>query len=90
MAKMMRRKKRVSKVGKRVAVFHGNKSKTQGGLTKESFKKNKYGRIVSRKASAAAFKRKGYKKIAAWGSAVKNARKFLGIKGFCPVGGKTS
>ena len=50
--------------------------------------KNKRGKVVSRKASAAAKKRGG--RIARWGVATSKARKALGIKGFCPVGGKTA
>ena len=38
-------------------VFHGNAYKTRGGLTKKHLMKNKHGRIVSKKASAAAKKR---------------------------------
>ena len=38
-------------------VFHGNAYKTRGGLTKKDLMKNKHGRIVSKKASAAAKKR---------------------------------
>ena len=53
-------------------------------------KKNKRGKVVSAKASAAAKKGKGAKVISAWGAATVKARKALGIKGFVPVGGKTS
>ena len=38
-------------------VFHGKAYKTRGGLTQKDLKKNKHGRIVSKKASAAAKKR---------------------------------
>ena len=38
-------------------VFHGKAYKTRGGLTKKDLMKNKHGRIVSKKASAAAKKR---------------------------------
>ncbi len=38
-------------------VFHNKAYKTRGGLTKKDLMKNKHGRIVSRKASAAAKKR---------------------------------
>merc|ERR1712043_135657 len=72
------------------SVFKGSKVKTVGGLKKSDLKKNKNGKIVSVKASAAAKKRPGFKKITAWGGAVSKARKALGIKGFCPVGGKTA
>merc|ERR1740129_205263 len=83
-------KKMKSKVGSRRSVLGGSKTKTKGGLTKADLVRNKFGKIVSRKASAAAKKRKGYKAIAARGKATKQARKDLGIKGFCPVGGKTA
>merc|ERR1719162_1628152 len=78
--------------GKRakVSVFKGSKVKTSGGLKKSDLKKNKNGKIVSAKRSAASKRSKAGQKIAAWGMAVKSARKALGIKGFCPVGGKTA
>merc|ERR1719412_1909726 len=85
---------KVSKIarGKRAksSVFRGSKVKTSGGLQKKDLKKNKAGKIVSAKASARAKNSKSGKKIAAWGLATKAARKALGIKGFCPVGGKSS
>merc|ERR1712190_380496 len=71
------------------SVFRGTKVKTSGGLKKSDLTKNKAGKVVSKKASAAAKKRKGYKKIAAWGAAFAKARKALGIKGFQACGGKT-
>jgi hypothetical protein len=91
MRKMAMKKSTIAK-GKRgkSSVFRGTKVKTVGGLKKSDLKKNKAGKIVSKKASEAAKKKKGYKKIAAWGAAFKAARKALGIKGFCPCGGKTS
>merc|ERR1719158_2091541 len=88
--KSMRKAKRVSIFGKRRSVFSGTKSKTKGGLTKANLKKNKSGKIVSVKASNAAKRGRGAKKIAKWGAAFKAARKALGIKGFCPCGGKTA
>merc|ERR1719195_2349451 len=90
----MKKAKKVSKIakGKRAksSVFRGTKVKTSGGLKKSDLKKNKSGKIVSVKASAAAKKRKSAKIISAWGAATSKARKALGIKGFCPVGGKTA
>ena len=41
----------------KLEVFHNKAFKTRGGLTKKDLMKNKHGRIVSRKASAAAKKR---------------------------------
>merc|ERR1712150_230359 len=85
---------KVSKIAKgkrsKVSVFKGYKVKTVGGLKKTDLKKNKAGKIVSAKASAAAKKRPGYKKIASWGAAFAKARKALGIKGFVACGGKTA
>ncbi|KAL9138958.1 Dinoflagellate/viral nucleoprotein (DVNP) [Amphidinium carterae] len=75
------------KVGKKVAVFKGNREKTGGGLTKSKLKKNKDGKIVSKAASANG--KKYYKHIKKWADALKKARKDLGITGFVPVGGKT-
>ena len=76
--------------GKRakVAVFKGTKAKTVSGLKKSDLKKNKAGRIVSAKKSAAG--KKAFKRIAGWNAAVTKARKALGIKGFCAVGGKSA
>merc|ERR1711879_139407 len=87
---MRKKAMKVSIIGKRRSVFSGKKDHTQSGLKKSDLKKNKAGKIVSKKASEAAKKKKGYKKIMAWGQAFKAARKALGIKGFCPCGGKTS
>merc|ERR1712224_556756 len=91
MRKMAMKKSVIAK-GKRAksSVFKGTKAKTSGGLAKGDLKKNKAGKIVSKKASDRAKKSKGYKKIMAWGTAFKAARKALGIKGFCPCGGKTA
>eukprot|EP00440_Ansanella_granifera_P039575 gb/GFBE01042927.1/.p1 GENE.gb/GFBE01042927.1/~~gb/GFBE01042927.1/.p1 ORF type:complete len:101 (+),score=37.86 gb/GFBE01042927.1/:1-303(+) len=84
---------KVSKIakGKRAksSVFRGTKAKTSGGLTKEKLTKNKAGKVVSKASSAAAMKRYG-KTIGAWTKAVQTARKELGIKGFCAVGGKSA
>ena len=51
-------RKTQKKVGSRAQVMHGTAHHTKGGLTKQSLKYNKYGRIVSAKKSALA-KRKG-------------------------------
>ena len=88
--KKKRKAKKVSIVGKKYSVFSGKKAKTVGGLKKTDLKKNKAGKVVSKKQSDAAKKGKGYKKIVAWSNAVKAARKALGIKGFQAIGGKTA
>jgi hypothetical protein len=87
---MRRRAMKKSIVGKRRSVFSGKKVKTSSGLKRSDLKKNKAGKIVSRRASDATRKGKGYKKIMAWSAATKAARKALGIKGFQAVGGKTA
>ena len=87
---MRKKAMRVSIIGKRAAVFAGRKDHTASGLKKADFKRNKAGKIVSKARSEATKKGKGYKKIMKWGAAFKAARKALGIKGFCPCGGKTS
>merc|ERR1712032_1531167 len=76
--------KRVSKIAKgkymRAVVFSGSKEKTKTGLTKSDLTRNKMGRIVSKKKSAAGKKR--YASIKGWVEALQKARKELGCKGF--------
>merc|ERR1712087_906828 len=85
--KAMKKVKKVSVVAKgklaKVAVFKGNKVKTVGGLTKATLTKSKGASARGKKAWASSALKK-------WGDACKQARKALGIKGFCPVGGKTA
>jgi len=76
--------------GAKARVFRGSKTKTSGGLKKSDLVKNKRGKVVSKKASQRSKNSKGGKVISKWGAAVKASRKQLGIKGFCPVGGKTA
>merc|ERR1719197_1107050 len=82
------KKKAVSKIAKgkraRAVVFHGNKEKTYTGLTKGDLMMNSRGKIVSKKASAAAKKRYATG-LKGWISAVQKARKALGTKGFVPI-----
>merc|ERR1719473_1932052 len=59
-------------------VLKGKKVKTVGGLKATDLTKNKYGKIVSKKASAVGKKNK-------WILAVAAARKALSIKGFKAV-----
>merc|ERR1712072_1122622 len=79
--------KRVSKIAKgklaRAVVFHGTKEKTYTGLKKTDLMKNKAGRIVTKKSSAAG--KKAYANIKGWTTAVQKARKALGVKGFQAV-----
>merc|ERR1719195_857780 len=76
-------KKSIIARGKRAksSVFRGTKVKTVSGLKKSDLVKNKSGKVVSKKASARGQKNK-------WAAAFKKARKDLGIRGFCPCGGK--
>merc|ERR1719399_2035335 len=80
-------KKRVSKIAKgrfaKSLVLKGKKVKTVGGLLAKDLKKNKRGKVVSKKASAFGAKNK-------WIAAVTKARKALGIKGFHVIGGKSA
>merc|ERR1711963_1000943 len=70
---------KVSKIakGKRAksSVFRGTKVKTSGGLKKTDLKKNKNGKVVSVKASAASKKRFAKSKAFKWSEAVGKARK---------------
>merc|ERR1719335_326546 len=89
-AKVMKAK-RVSKIARgrfaRAMVFRGSKEKTVGGLTKDMLMKNKRGKIVSKKASAAG--KKKFKNIEAWTEATVSARKALQLKGFTAINGKS-
>merc|ERR1712160_29792 len=76
--------------GARARVFKGKKAKTSGGLTQDKFIKNKSGKVVSKKASAAGKKRYAKNGLKAWADAVKKARKELGSVGFVPIGGKSA
>merc|ERR1712176_1611489 len=87
-SKMMKRKKTVKKTGKKFSVFSGRKEKTVGGLRKADLKKNKNGKVVSKKQSEKG--KKSFKWIQKWCFAVKSARKALGIKGMVPVNGKSA
>merc|ERR1719150_541960 len=74
----------------KVAVFKGRKAKTSGGLTKSTLAKNKSGKVVSKALSARAKASFASSPLKKWCDATKKARKELGIKGFCSVGGKTA
>merc|ERR1711913_203820 len=74
----------------RKPAMKGRKAKTVGGLTKATLVKSKSGKIVSKDASARAKKNWAGSALKKWGDACKQARKALGIKGFCAVGGKSA
>merc|ERR1719336_3566610 len=86
--------KKVSVIAKgkraRAAVFSGKKAKTSTGMTKDGLIKSKTGRIVSKKRSANAKKAFATSALKKWCDAVKQARKQLGISGFCAIGGKSA
>merc|ERR1712232_701115 len=71
-------------------VLRGSKAKTVGGLKKENLKKNKAGRIVSKKASENAKKRYAGSALQKWCKAVQAAKKDLNLKGMVIIGGKTA
>merc|ERR1712151_1423324 len=92
--KRVMKAKRVSVIakGKRAksAVFSGRKAKTTSGLTKDSLTKNKFGKVVSKKASARSNRSYATSGIKKWADAVKAARKALGLTGFVAIGGKSA
>merc|ERR1719507_953334 len=74
----------------RFLVFSGRKVKTVGGLTKDGLRKNKVGKIVSKKMSARARLAFPSSRVRLWSSATRRAREGLGLEGFVPVGGKSA
>merc|ERR1712039_127994 len=86
--------KRVSKIARgkfaRSQVLRGKKEKTQSGMTQASLMRNRYGKIVSKKASAAAEKRYQTSGAKVWADCIKQARKALNLKGFVPINGKVA
>ncbi len=91
--KARRMKKKVSNIAKgklrKSQVFKGRKVKTSGGLKKGDLTKNKRGKVVSKRQSAAA-KSRYTRGIGKWIAAVTKARKALRVTGFAAVGGKSS
>merc|ERR1719343_189716 len=83
--------KRVSKIARgrfaKALVLRGSKEKTTGGLTKDSLTRNKRGKIVSKRASAAGKRR--FKNIESWVESVAAARKALQMQGFVAINGKS-
>jgi len=94
MKSMRKKAMKVSKIarGKRAksSVFRGTKAATSGGLKKSDLTKNKDGKVVSKKRSAAGKRLYQKNGLAKWTKAVQQAKKSLGIKGFQVIGGKTS
>merc|ERR1712093_535625 len=87
----MGKKKSVSKIARgryaKALVYRGTKAKTTGGLTSDMLIKNKRGKIVSKRKSAAG--KRMYGNIKAWVEAFMSARKALHVQGFHPVNGKS-
>merc|ERR1711977_262510 len=75
----MKKKPISSKLARR-HVLAGKISKTMTGLTAAAFKKNKAGRVVSKKVSA-----RCKSVLGPWTAAVQKARKALNIKGFAVI-----
>ena len=61
-----------------------------GGLTKADVKRNKNGKVVSKKASDRAKKNFWSSPLGKWCNAVKAARKALGLTGFVAIGGRSA
>merc|ERR1719463_151717 len=83
--------KRVSKIARgrfaKAMVLRGSKEKTAGGLRMDGLMKNKRGKVVSKRASAAGKRRFQY--IEGWVQALTEARAALKVTGFVAVNGKT-
>merc|ERR1711998_570447 len=77
--KAMKKKPISAKLARR-HLFSGKITKSKSGYTASAFKKNQYGKIVSKTKSSHAKTTLG-----AWTSAVQKARKALNIKGFSVI-----
>merc|ERR1739848_870809 len=64
-------------------VWNGTSKFTKGGLTKADLMLNRNGKVVSKKQFAIG--QKLQKRSGGWTAAVMNARKELGITGFCTI-----
>merc|ERR1740123_2880883 len=91
--KVMKKAMKVSVIargrGAKTRVFKGLKDKTVGGLTKASLTTSKRGKVVSKAASARSKEAWATSVLKKWADAAKQARKDMGITGFCPIGGST-
>merc|ERR550537_404117 len=83
--------KRVSTVAKgrlaKALVLRGSKVRTTGGLRKDMLMKNKRGKVVSKRASAAGKRR--YPQIETWVEAHMAARSALRVEGFVAINGQS-
>merc|ERR1719150_2758573 len=89
--KAMKKAKRASMIARgrmaKAQVFKGRKAKTGSGLTRDCLIRNKRGKIVSKRQSAAGKRR--FRSIQAWVDCVVEARKALQISGFAAVNGRS-
>merc|ERR1719454_1849109 len=83
MKKAMKKKTVATGKMRKALVFRGSREKTVGGLKKGDLKKNKNGKVVSAKLSAAA--KKNFHRIKGWIEATKKARAALKVKGFVAI-----
>merc|ERR1712127_210222 len=87
--KVMKKAMKVSVIAKgrgaKARVFKGLKDKTVGGLTKASLTTSKGGKVVSKAASARGKKAWATSALKKWADASKQARKEMGITGFCQL-----
>ena len=75
----------MKKRGSRRQVWNGTAQKTSGGLTRNDLMKNKRGKIVSKKKSAAGKVKYNTKfGLKQWNACFMEARKVCGIQGFVP------
>merc|ERR1719401_2287681 len=95
-AKAMKKKKAMKKSvvakGKlaKALVLRGSRKRTSGGVKQDGLRKNKAGKVVSKRMSDRAKKYYAGSALQKWGKAVKAARNELGLKGFVGIGGKTT
>ena len=88
--KVLKAKKVMKKAGYRLTrrnLMMGLRDATRGGLSQETMKVNRKGKLVSCKHSEAS--KKKFESLRAWNVATRQAREGLDCKGFVPVGGTT-
>merc|ERR1712194_919424 len=97
MKKVKAMKAMKKKAMKKSAIAKGTMAKAMvmrgkdfGGLKKDSLRKNKGGKFVSKKVSDRAKKNYAGSAIQKWTKACQAARKELGLNGMVPMGGKTA
>ena len=68
-------------------VLSGRRERTAGGLKADMLMRNRSGKVVSKRASAAG--RRNFAKIEPWLQAVMTARECLRVTGFVAINGRT-